>query len=457
MTQQTQQTAGNWGRAWQATVFSSISSLLIMACTPLMVFYFYIACAEYQGSLSEPFLQMIDGRLSLSAFFGQFPALTWKAIQIYGVWFAFQLVLALFVPDIIGRYAKSYRGGQQKGSVTPAGNQLTYEINGLQAWIITHIVFIVCSFGLGWFSPAIILENWGPLLWVVNIVGNLVALFVYVKARFFPTLANDRKFSGNFIYDYYMGIELNPRIGKFDFKLFFNGRPGIVAWTLINISFAAAQYQMYGYVTNSMLIVNLLQAIYVIDFFWNEAWYLNTIDVCHEHFGWMLAWGDCVWLPYMYTLQGLYLVYHPVQLSTEFALFVTAMGLFGYYIFRAVNAQKDRFRKTDGQALIWGKKPEYIECEYTSSDGQKRKSKLLVSGWWGFSRHFNYTGDLIGSLAYCMACGFANLLPYFYIIFMGILLVHRCIRDEHRCKHKYGADWDKYCQRVKYRLLPGIF
>jgi len=32
------------------------------------------------------------------------------------------------------------------------------------------------------------------------------------------------------MYDLYMGIELNPRIGKyFDFKLFTNGRPGIVA------------------------------------------------------------------------------------------------------------------------------------------------------------------------------------------------------------------------------------
>jgi 7-dehydrocholesterol reductase len=31
-----------------------------------------------------------------------------------------------------------------------------------------------------------------------------------------------------------MGLELNPRIGdSFDLKLFHNGRPGIVAWTLM--------------------------------------------------------------------------------------------------------------------------------------------------------------------------------------------------------------------------------
>lgn len=46
-----------------------------------------------------------------------------------------------------------------------------------------------------------------------------------------------------------------------------------------------------------------MEAIYVLDFFWNEAWYLKTIDICHDHFGWYLGWGDCVWLPYLYTLQ----------------------------------------------------------------------------------------------------------------------------------------------------------
>lgn len=57
-----------------------------------------------------------------------------------------------------------------------------------------------------------------------------------------------------------MGIEFNPRIGKwFDFKLFFNGRPGIVAWTLINLSYMAKQQEFYGYITNSMILVNVLQ------------------------------------------------------------------------------------------------------------------------------------------------------------------------------------------------------
>lgn len=48
-----------------------------------------------------------------------------------------------------------------------------------------------------------------------------------------PRLASD-KHTGSLIFDYFVGIELNPRFGKlWDFKLFHNGRPGIVAWTLM--------------------------------------------------------------------------------------------------------------------------------------------------------------------------------------------------------------------------------
>lgn len=155
--------------------------------------------------------------------------------------------------------------------------------------------------------------------------------------------------------------------------------------------------------------------------------------------------------------QGLYLVYHPVQLSTPNAVGVLLLGLVGYYIFRMTNHQKDLFRRTDGRCLIWGKKPKAIECSYTSADGQKHRTKLLVSGFWGVARHFNYTGDLMGSLAYCLACGGGHLLPYFYIIYMTILLTHRCLRDEHRCANKYGRDWERYTAAVPYRLLPGIF
>ena len=49
-------------------------------------------------------------------------------------------------------------------------------------------------------------------------------------------------------------------------------------------------------------------------------------SVCHEHFGFYLSWGDLVWLPFIYTLQGLYLSTHAVQLSDAGAAAVLALA-----------------------------------------------------------------------------------------------------------------------------------
>jgi len=420
-----------------------------------MVFYFYLAAVHFEGSLSAATTAILYEPWSV--LWSLLPPFEMKALFIILGWLIFQAFLYLFVPDRIHKILPAYRGGIQQGSITPGDNVLSYQINGLQAWIISHSLFLLGSFGLGWFSPTILAELWGPILWVVNILGYTLAWIAFVKAYLFPSSFVDRKFSGSHLYDFYMGIEFNPRIKNLDFKLFFNGRPGIIAWSLINLSFAAQQYALYGTVTNAMILVNLLQMIYILDFFWHEAWYLKTIDICHDHFGWMLAWGDLVWLPYMYTLQGLYLVYHPVSLSNSAALAILALGLIGYALFRSANHQKDQFRRFEYPQKIWGENPRWVDCTYTTLQGETKKSRLLTSGWWGQARHINYSGDLMLSLAYCLCCGIDNILPYFYIVYMTILLVHRCYRDEHRCFHKYGEGWIQYCRKVPYRLVPGVF
>lgn len=399
---------------------------------------------------------MWDGKIVLSDLISIIPKPTIVAFIIVIVWISLQLVLAV-IPDFIHRWVHAYKGGPCLGAITPAGNQLIYNVNGLQAWFLSNIFFILGSYGFGWFSPTFVFDNWGGILWIANAFGFILAISVFLKAYWFPSFKADRKFSGSILYDFFMGIELNPRIGSIDLKFFANGRPGIVAWTIINGSFIAAQYERYGYVTNSMWIVNILQGVYVLYFFWKEAWYLKTIDIHHDHFGWMLSWGDLVWLPYMYTLQGLFLVFHPVELSNEFAAITLLTGAIGFYIFASANNQKDKFRREDGKVLIWGKKPMAIDCEYTTKDGSKRKSKLLISGWWGITRHMNYTGDLLLSLAYSLACGFSYIFPYFYFVFLSILLIHRCIRDEKRCRDKYGEQWLLYTKKVPYRLIPYIW
>mmetsp|Transcript_35804 Transcript_35804/g.26591 ORF Transcript_35804/g.26591 Transcript_35804/m.26591 type:complete len:102 (-) Transcript_35804:12-317(-) len=98
-----------------------------------------------------------------------------------------------------------------------------------------------------------------------------------------------------------------------------------------------------------------------------------------------------------------------------------------------------------------------IPASYVSYNGERHETLLLCSGLWGLSRHFNYVGDIIFASTFCLPCGFNHLTPYFYCIFLILLLLHRIERDHERCHQKYGAAWDKYCKVVKYKLIPYLY
>ncbi|KAH9208748.1 ergosterol biosynthesis ERG4/ERG24 [Leptodontidium sp. 2 PMI_412] len=374
------------------------------------------------------------------------PQLSMNVSLGYFAWVMFQAAIYQYLPV----------RNLSMGQLTPAGNILEYRTNGLGAWIISHCGFLALSY-FGYVNPAILARNWQSLLLSLNVYGFLLSAFAYWKAHAMPSHQGDRKFGGSVWYDFYMGIELNPRLNNFDVKLFTNGRPGIVAWTIIDLSFVAYQYQLHGYITNSILIATYLHGLYVIDFFINEDWYVRTIDIAHDHFGFYLAWGSTVWLPAMYTLQTQYLARCPVTLSMPAMISLTIGGTGGYALFRSVNNQKHLTRRTQGDCLIWGTKAKILKMEYKTGDGLTHQSVMLISGWWGLARHTNYLGDLILSYSMCATCGFHSLLPWTYAIFMTILLVHRCWRDEDRCLRKYGKAWRDYCELVKWRIIPGVW
>ncbi|KAJ1513409.1 hypothetical protein HMI56_002511 [Coelomomyces lativittatus] len=427
---------------------------MIMLFCPVMVFWFYISISKFQGSLLAPFQFLFleeNEKLSIFSLFSKartlLPSLSLKVFFWVFAWILFQASLYQYLPGPVGI-----------GQTTPAGYLLKYKVNGLRCWCLTHLLYILFTLCVPWFSGSVIADHFGEILIAANIYGYSLAFLAYFKAYYFPTHPEDRKFSESKIYDFFMGIEFNPRWGQlFDFKLFHNGRPGIIAWTLISLSFTIQQYQTLGYISNGLVLVNILYAIYVIDFFYNEDWYLRTIDICHDHFGFYLAWGDSVWLPFMYTLQSHYLAVHPQDWSTLRFFSVLSLGLIGYIIFRGANHQKNIVRKSNGKCKVWGKASKFLRLKYTTIDGEKHESILLISGYWGLARHMNYFGDLCLSLSMCMACGLDHILPFFYFFYMFILLTHRIYRDDARCRGKYGVGWDKYCQLVPYKLIPYVW
>lgn len=123
-----------------------------------------------------------------------------------------------------------------------------------------------------------------------------------------------------------------------------------------------------------------------------------------------------------------------------------------YYICR----QRQEFRASQGKAKVWGREAEYIVAQYVTKDGEQRSSLLLAAGWWGLARHFHYVPEISASFFWCVPALFTHPLPYFYPAYLTLLLMDRAYRDDKRCAVKYTASWDAYCEKVPYKIIPGV-
>ena len=214
------------------------------------------------------------------------------------------------------------------------------------------------------------------------------------------------------------------------------------------------------------------QALYMFDSIWMEPAILTTMDITTDGFGFMLSFGDLVWVPFIFSQPARYLSVHPVSLGPLYITLILAVQGVGYYIFRASNNEKNRFRTNPNDPSV----------QHLSFIKTQAGSKLLTSGWWGKARHINYLGDWVMSWSYCLPTlaagykltpsvlypgtrlvstegmkGWAIPITYFYLVYFAVLLIHRERRDEEKCKRKYGKDWDEYCRLVRWRIVPGVY
>lgn len=337
-------------------------------------------------------------------------------------------------------------GKVSQGLVLRDGSRLKYPINGFYALCVSAVLFAV----LLWLGMPLgyLFELMLPLAVCAIGVSFLLSLYLYIRSFWAPNhaLALGGN-TGNPLYDFFMGRELNPRIGVFDLKYFCELRPGLIGWVVINLGMLMKEVELRDSPSLAMILVNLFQLLYVADALWNEEAILTTMDIVHDGFGYMLVFGDLAWVPFTYSLQAAFLVVHPQSLTALRATAIIALNGLGYYIFRRSNSQKNQFRRDPTH-------PNVANLETIATATGKR---LLVSGWWGLVRHPNYLGDLLMALAWSLPCGFSHLLPYFYVVYFTVLLIHREARDEKQCRAKYGLAWDTYCRRVPYRIFPYIY
>lgn len=360
-----------------------------------------------------------------------------QALGFVILWILFQVLLYILP---VGKLSE--------GMPLRSGERLKYRTNGFFAIVVSALA-VAAAVHQG-VDLTYVHSRFLQLATATFIISVLLSIYLYIRSRYAaPEQLALGGNSGNVVYDFFKGHELNPRIKSFDLKFFCEMRPGLIGWCLINFAMALAEMkqQTLDAPSYSMILVNLFQLLYVVDGLWNEEAILTTMDLMHDGFGFMLAFGDLVWVPFTYTLQAYYLVTHPNPLSLPAVAAILLLKLIGFYIFRKSNSEKNAFRRNPSDPKL-----SYLKTIPTATG-----KSLLVSGWWGVVRHPNYLGDLIMALAWSLPCGFSHLLPWYYMIYFVILLVHRDSRDMSECRRKYGSAWDEYCRTVRYRIIPRVY
>jgi len=383
------------------------------------------------ASLRPALSRMLEGQGAVAS----------TGLLVFSAWMGFQAVLERLLPG------KDVEGCPLPQEPTA---RLEYRINGHKAFWVTALAAALLHLKNPSGQGLSRIYDMYPQLRHGSIAfAALLSVYLYVSS-FFKTAKGKKKLiadggqSPSKVYNFFMGRELNPRLGSFDLKVFCELRPGLIGWSLINAGMAAKQFQRTGGVSLPMLLVNAFQGLYVWDALYFEQSILSTMDITTEGFGYMLAFGDLVWVPFVYSLQSRFLAEHDPGMSKAACLAVAALNALGYYIFRGSNLEKDQFRRD----------PAAFPNKKTLKT--KRGTNLIVDGWWGMARKINYTGDIVMATAWSLYCGVKNPLTLFYPAYLAGLLYHRALRDDAFCQEKYGSDWDEYKKQVPYLLIPGL-
>jgi hypothetical protein len=182
---------------------------------PLVILFLYYACPN-------------EGTFCLSgvdvASLVEMPVPSWaellslEAVGVFCAWFLGLVVLERALP---------YQEGQ--GVQLKTGGKLSYRLNGhLTFWLALFIVEHTCPL-------TYLYDNYIQLAVAAIVFSTAMSVFLYAASFRKGALLADGGNTGNVPYDFWMGRELNPRIGSFDLKVFCELRPGLIGWAVLNL------------------------------------------------------------------------------------------------------------------------------------------------------------------------------------------------------------------------------
>jgi delta14-sterol reductase len=336
-------------------------------------------------------------------------------------------------------------GIDREGYPMPTGGTRRYKLYGMTLFFLTHIAVGVGTLVYGWSLSPLITHFWSVFI-VANVLAVVWTLALYVWGKR-PGAVGLPQGEGvplpRPVKDLWFGPELNPTWLGVDLKMFLY-HPSLIGVGLYVVAFAYLQLEQTGTITPQMACFVAFWWAYLFTHYVKEEFMLSTWDILAENLGFMLVWGDLVYVPFLYALPGWWVAAETTAWSTGTTVAVVCVYALCLWVFRATNWQKERFKRFP-DAPIWGKAPELVG------------GRLLASGFWGIGRKLNYTGEIGVYLAFSATAGLVHWGPWLVPLSLIILLTQRAGRDDKRCRAKYGAVWEEYCKRARFRMFPLVY
>lgn len=229
----------------------SLGAASLMVGFPLLMWYMWIGATYYDGQFPLPDANQTWGEfgrhLAQLIYEGAFP--TAEAWAIYWIFFVFEAVMYCYMPGV-SSYGRPLRHEE--------GRKLPYYCSAYTSWYATLATAAVLHV-TGLFPLYTLIDKFGPIMSVAILSGFLNSVIVYVQAI---VRGRTHRLTGYIVYDFFMGAELNPRIGILDFKMFYEVRIPWFILFLITSAVAARQYETYGYVSAEVSFLLMAHFLY---------------------------------------------------------------------------------------------------------------------------------------------------------------------------------------------------
>ena len=253
------------------------------------------------------------------------------------------------------------------------GNRPRYKLNGVAAFVVTHALFYAAAYPLGLFSPTIVYDHFGAILVTLKPVRAPVLRVPVREGHVFPV--DDRREP---LRQPRVRLLLGRRAppapprrqpqAAHQLPLRDDGlerHPPLVR-RQADAAPRAPLERDAGRVA--------LQLVYIFKFFVWEGGYFRSLDIMHDRFGFYICWGVLAWVPCVYTLVGLYLVDHPIDLPGPLAAAIFVVGVAAIWDQlrgRRPAPARARHRR---RHQVGGKPPELIRARYTTGDGRRTRA-----------------------------------------------------------------------------------